>query len=127
MLWSGNRFTDYTIREICNMVYFHHVSQFQQPSDDDDPNIEEQIELFEEKIGQRVKAEVRAEKLMRERMIMMGMDPDAKPVLSPELQAKMADDSIRMASDEELMFGGAAWEGKEVRGKKVKTEDDFGS
>jgi len=60
--------------------------------------------------------------MMRARMIAMGLDPDAKPELSPELAAKIEQDRARMATDDELMFGGAAYEGKEIRGKKIKDE-----
>ena len=60
--------------------------------------------------------------MMRSRMIMMGLDPDAKPEISPELQAKLDEDRARMASDDELMFGGVAYEGREIRGKKIKNE-----
>lgn len=111
------------MRELCNLWSWYHIRSFPPPRDEDDPTVEEQIELFAEKIGQAVNAEARAEKMMRERLIVMGIDPDAKPELSPELQAKIDRDRAVMASDEELMFGGAAWEGKEIRGKKVKDEE----
>lgn len=122
LVTSGRGVAEYTIREICNIAYYLITSKFEAPGDEDDPTVEEQIELFEEKIGQRVNAEERAEQLMRERMIAMGLDPDAKPEISPELQAKMDQDAARMMSNEELMFGGAAYEGKEIRGKKIKNE-----
>lgn len=59
---------------------------------------------------------------MRERMIAMGLDPDAKPEISPELAAKLEEGKAQMASDEELMFGGAAYDGKEIRGRQIKNE-----
>lgn len=108
------------------MVYYHHVSQFQQPDSDDEPDIDEQIEIFEERIGQRVPSDVKALKAMRNMMILRGLDPDAKPELSPELQARMNEDAIRMASDEEIMFNPGAYEGKELTGKPIKASDkDF--
>lgn len=107
------------------MVYYHHVSQFSAPSDDDDPSVEEQISLFEEQIGQRVKAEFRAEQMVRQMLIAQGIDPDAKPELSPELAAKMAYDAER--SNDDLFFSGDLESGREFRGKKVKPkDDDFG-
>lgn len=117
---SGKGVTEYTIREICNIAYFLITDKFPAPNSDDDPPLEEQIEIFEEQIGQRIKSEVKANKALRERMIMLGMDPDVKPEISPELQAKMDADAGIMKTDDDLMFGGDAWEGKEVRGKKVK-------
>jgi hypothetical protein len=110
------------VREICNIAYYLIASKFQPPNSDDEPDIEEQLVQFEENIGQRVKAEVRANKLLRERLIVMGIDPDAKPELSPELAAKIEQDKARMETDEELMWNGTAWEGKEIRGKKIKNE-----
>jgi hypothetical protein len=96
------------------------TEKFPAPNSDDDPTIEEQLEIFEEQIGQRVKSEFKAERAMRERMILMGMDPDAKPEISPELQAKMDADAGIMKTNSELMWGGDAWEGKEIKGAKVK-------
>lgn len=116
----GRGLSDFTIRELCNLVYFHHVNQFQQPSDEDDPDIAEQIEIFEEKIGQRVSSSTKAEAALRNLMILQGKDPDAKPELSPELAARMEEDALRMASDEEIMFNYDKYAGKELRGKAVK-------
>lgn len=108
---------------MCNIVSWHHVSQIQPPQSEDDPDIEEQIELLAEKIGQIKSAESRAQELMRERLILMGIDPDAKPEISPELQAKMDADAERMMGDEELYFGGHT--DKEIRGKKIKDSGDW--
>lgn len=82
------------------------------------PSIEEQIERFEEQIGQRVSAESVAEEKFRASMIARGLDPDAKPELSPELAAKLEED--RMRSDEEIFFGDS---NREFRGRKVRAED----
>lgn len=101
------------------MVYYHHVDRIQPPQDEDDPGVEEQVEIFEEKIGQRVSSSSKAIEAMRNLMILQGKDPDAAPELSPELQRKMAEDAVRMASDEEIMFNSGKYEGKELHGKKV--------
>lgn len=78
--------------------------------------------MFAEKIGQTVKAEKRAEQMLRQQLILRGIDPDAKAEISPELQARMDADAIRMKSDEELFFGGDLEAGKEIRGKKIKSD-----
>lgn len=108
------------------MVYYHHVDQIQPPQDEDSPGIEEQIEIFEEKIGQRKSSSAKAMEAMRNLMLLQGKDPDAKPELSPELAARMEEDAVRMASDEEIMFNPGKYEGKELQGKKVTPSDkDF--
>lgn len=102
------------------MAYYHHVSQIQ-PGGEDDPTVEEQIEQFEEQIGQRVSSSSIAEEMMRQSMILRGLDPDAKPELSPELAAKLENDALY--SDKDFFFSGD--HGKEQRGKKIKGDKDF--
>lgn len=103
------------------MVYYYHVSGFQGPVEDDDPTIEEQIEKFDEDIGQSVSAEARAEELFRQSMIARGLDPDVKPELPPELAAKMEEDEMK--SDKDIFFGDTT---REFRGKPVReSERDF--
>jgi len=101
------------------MAYYHHVSMIQPPSDDDGPSVEEQMELFEENIGQRVSAEAKAEQKMREMLIARGIDPDAKPELSPELAAKLAEDEMK--SDKDIFFSGDL--DREFKGRKLKDKD----
>lgn len=120
LLKSGKGVTEYTIREICNIAYFLITDKFPAPNSDDDPSIEEQLEKFEEGIGQRIKSSVKAERALREFMIMRGMDPDAKPEISEELQAKMDRDAGIIKTNADLMWGGDAWEGKEITGAKIK-------
>ena len=103
------------------MAYYYHVEKIQ-PGGEDDPTVEEQIEAFEEKIGQRVSASSTAEEMMRQSMILRGLDPDAKPELSPELAAKLENDALY--SDRDIYFGGADLN-KEQRGKRIKGDDDF--
>jgi hypothetical protein len=104
------------------MVYYHHVSQVQ-PGGEDDPTVEEQIEQFDEQIGQRVSANAKAEEMMRANMILRGLDPDAEPELSPELEAMMQESLYK--SDTDLYFSGKL--DKEIRGKKITgKDDDFG-
>jgi hypothetical protein len=104
------------------MAYSYHVDKIQ-PGGEDDPTVEEQIELFEEKIGQRKAASTIAEEMMRQSMILRGLDPDAKPEISPELAARLEQDGMR--SDEDIFFSGNM--DKEFRGKQVKAgDDDFG-
>lgn len=106
------------------MVYYYHVSQLQ-PGGENDPTVEEQIEMFEENIGQRVSATAVAEEMMRQSLILRGIDPDAKPELSPELAAKLEHDALY--SDQDYFFSGALDSGREQRGKKIKAgDDDFG-
>ena len=102
------------------MAYYHHVEKIQ-PGGEDDPTVEEQIEVFEENIGQRVSASTIAEEMMRQSMILRGLDPDAKPELSPELAARLENDAMR--SDNDLYFSGAT--DREMRGKPVKGDDNF--
>lgn len=102
------------------MAYYYHVEKIQ-PGGEDDPTVEEQIEQFEEQIGQRVSASTKAEEMMRQSMLLRGLDPDAKPELSPELAAKLENDA--MYSDKDIYFGGNM--DKEQRGKKVKEDKDF--
>lgn len=102
------------------MAYCYHVEKIQ-PGGEDDPTVEEQIEQFEEQIGQRVSADTKAEEMMRQSMLLRGLDPDAKPELSPELAAKLENDA--MYSDKDIYFGGNM--DKEQRGKKVKEGKDF--
>lgn len=103
------------------MAYYYHVEKFPVPSSDDDPTVEEQIEIFEENIGQRVSASSKAEEMMRQSMILRGLDPDAKPELSPELAAKLENDALY--SDKDVYFAGNL--DKEQRGKKIKGDKDF--
>ena len=100
------------------MAYDHHVSRFQPPASEDGASIEDQIQDFDEKIGQCVAAETIAMEKFRATMIARGMDPDAKPELSPELQAKMERDA--MTSDTDVFFSGL--EG-EIRGRQLKGKD----
>jgi hypothetical protein len=102
------------------MAYYHHVSQLQ-PGGEDDPTVEEQIITFEEKIGQRISSATIAEEMMRQSMILRGLDPDAKPELSPELAAKLENDALY--SDKDFFFAGD--HSKEQRGKKIKGDKDF--
>lgn len=102
------------------MAYYHHVSTIQPPAGDDDPSVEEQIEKFEEEIGQRVSAESKAEQMMRASLIARGIDPDAKPEISPELAAKLEEDAMK--SDKDIFFGNMD---REFKGKKIDTEHDF--
>jgi hypothetical protein len=111
---------DFTIRELANMTYEHHVSQFQPPEDEDQPSIEEQINKFDEKIGQCVPADKKAMAKFRAMMIANGMDPDAKPELSPELKAKMDRDT--QASNIDLLFSDAL-DGREQRGRQLRGSD----
>lgn len=120
LLWSGHRIEDFTTRELANMAYYHHVDQLKPPSAEDEPTVAEQIELFEENIGQRVSASSIAEEMMRQSMILRGLDPDAKPELSPELAARLEQDGMR--SDTDIFFSGDLT--KEFRGKQVKAGDD---
>jgi hypothetical protein len=101
------------------MAYYHHVSQIQ-PAGEEDPSVEERIEIFEELIGQRVSANTKAEEMMRASLIARGIDPDAKPELSPELAAKLEQDGMR--SDTDIFFSGNL--DKEFKGKQVKAGDD---
>jgi hypothetical protein len=101
------------------MAYFHQVEQIQ-PGGEDDPTVEEQIEAFDENIGQRISAGTKAEEMMRQSMILRGLDPDAKPELSPELAAKLENDALY--SDKEIFFGDT---NREFRGKKIKGDKDF--
>lgn len=104
------------------MAYSHHVNRFEPSAEEDGPTIEEQIERFEEQIGQRVSAETKAMAQFRAAMIAQGLDPDAKPELSPELAAKIADDA--MLSDRDIFFGDT---NREFMGQKIKAkDDDFG-
>lgn len=105
------------------MVYQHHVSQFRPPEDEDQPSIEDQIQDFDEKIGQCISAEKKALAKFREAMIAMGMDPDAKPEISPELQAKMDRDA--MMSNTDIFFNGLDGEirGRQLRGKDYEFEE----
>jgi hypothetical protein len=104
------------------MAYFYHVEKIQ-PGGEDDPTVEEQIETFEEQIGQRVSASSKAEEKLRASLIARGIDPDAKPELSPELAAKLEQDS--MMSDKDIFFSGNP--DREFRGKEIKAKDtDFG-
>jgi hypothetical protein len=104
------------------MAYYHHVSQIQ-PGGEDDPTVEEQIEIFEERIGQRVSSSTQAEKMMRDSLIARGIDPDAKPELSPELAARLEQDGMR--SDTDIFFSGDL--SREFKGKPVQAgDDDFG-
>jgi hypothetical protein len=119
LLWSGQRITDFTIRELANMAYFYHVDMIQPPSSEEDPSVEEQIELFEEKIGQRVSATSKAEEMMRAGLIARGIDPDAKPEISPELAAKLEEDEMK--SDTDIFFSGAM--DREFRGRKFTDKD----
>lgn len=124
---AGKGVSEYTVREIANIAYFLITEKFEQPTTEDGKTIQEQLEIFEERIWQRVPAEYKAEKALRERLIAMGVDPDAKPELSPELAAKLKQDEILMKSDEELFFSGDLHSGKEMRGKKLRPKDsDFG-
>lgn len=100
------------------MAYYHHVSQLNPPSSDDEPTLEEQIIEFEEQIGQRVSAEAKANKLLRESMIARGLDPDAVPEISPELAAKMEEDAMK--SDKDIFFGDT---GREFKGRKLGEKD----
>lgn len=121
LLLSGHGILDYSVREICNIAYYLITKQFPQPQGEDDPSVEEQIELFEERIGQRISSEHKAEQAMRAGLIAMGIDPDAKPELSPELKAKLEEDAMRNSSDEQIMFGGNI--DREQRGKKIKDKE----
>lgn len=104
------------------MAYYYHVSQIE-PGGEDDPTVEERIEIFEEQIGQRISTATVAEEMMRQSMILRGLDPDAKPELSPELAARLDNDA--MYSDKDVYFAGNL--DKEQRGKPVKAgDDDFG-
>lgn len=123
LVQAGKGISEFTVREIANIAYYLIASKFEPPASDDDPSVEEQIGIFEEKIWQRVPAEYKAEKAMREKLAAMGIDPDAKPELSPELQAKLDEDRER--TNEELYFSGALDEGKEFRGKKIKPDEGF--
>lgn len=100
------------------MVFYYHVSQFQPPQEEGGETIEEQIILFEEAIGQRVSAETNAEKLLRASMIARGLDPDAKPELSPELAAKLEEDAMK--SDKDIFFGD---NDREFKGRKLGEKD----
>lgn len=102
------------------MAYYRITKQFQAPADEDDETVEEQIEVFEEKIGQRKSSDTRAQEMLRATMIARGVDPDTVPELSPELRAKMEQDALQ--SNQDLFFSGALDSGKEIRGKKVKTD-----
>lgn len=119
LLWSGHKIEDFTIRELANMAYYHHVEKLV-PGGEDDPTVEEQIELFEENIGQRISASSIAEEMMRQSMILRGLDPDVKPELSPELAARLEQDGMR--SDTDIFFSGNL--DKEFKGKQVKSGDD---
>lgn len=101
------------------MAYYHHVEKLV-PGGEDDPTVEEQIELFEENIGQRISASSIAEEMMRQSMILRGLDPDVKPELSPELAARLEQDGMR--SDTDIFFSGNL--DKEFKGKQVKPGDD---
>lgn len=121
---GGKGVSDLTIREICNLWSWYHVKSLPSPESEDDPSVEEQVELFAEKIWQQVPAEVKAEKLMRERLVAMGIDPDVKPEISPELAAKMAESAER--SNDDLYFSGDLHKGTEFKGKPVRQgADDF--
>jgi hypothetical protein len=102
------------------MAYYHHVSKLQPGHKDEDPTIEEQIELFEEQIGQRISATTKAEEMMRQSMILRGLDPDAKPELSPELAARLEQDAMK--SDTDVFFAGDL--NREFKGKPVREGDD---
>jgi hypothetical protein len=102
------------------MAYYHHVSGFQPPQEEDADTIDEQIVKFEEAIGQRMSSEKKAEEMMRASLIARGIDPDAKPEISPELAAKLEEDSMK--SDKDIFFGDM---NREFRGKKIDTEHDF--
>jgi len=107
------------VRELCNMAYYHHTSQFEDGGEDG-PSVQEQVEKFEENIGQRISTSTKAEKMMRESMILRGLDPDAKPELSPELAAKLEHDALY--SEKDIYFGGNM--DREQRGKKITPGDD---
>ena len=100
------------------MAYYYHTGQIKQGGEDDH-TVEEQIEIFEEKIGQRVAADTKAEEMMRQGMILRGLDPDAKPEISPELAAKMEQDGMR--SDKDIFFSGNL--DKEFKGRQLKDKD----
>lgn len=100
------------------MAYYHHVSAFQGPSEEGEPTIDEQIVTFEESIGQRVSAQSKANELFRASMIARGLDPDAKPELSPELAAKLEEDALK--SDKDIFFGDTD---REFRGRKLRDKD----
>jgi len=101
------------------MAYYHHVSAFRPPSEEGQPTVDEQIVTFEEAIGQRVSAESRANEMFRASMIARGMDPDAKPELSPELAAKLERDA--MMSDSDVFFSGDT--DREFKGRKFEDRD----
>ena len=82
---GGKGVTELTVREMCNLWSWYHVKQIQAPQSEDDPSVEEQVNMFAEKIRLKEPAELRAEKLLRQRLILMGIDPDVKPEISPEL------------------------------------------
>lgn len=124
LLTTGKDITQFTVREIANIAYHLITSKFQPPSEDGEPSIEEQIELFDEKIGQKKSAEAKALEALRQNMIMRGIDPDVVPELGPELKAKLEADAAKMATDEDLMWGDGLYAGKEIRGKKVDPFDE---
>lgn len=100
------------------MAFWHHVSGFQPPQEEGGDTIEEQIVKFEESIGQRVSSEAKATKLFRDSMIARGLDPDAKPEISPELAAKMEEDAMK--SDTDIFFNGTD---REIKGRKLEDRD----
>lgn len=85
--------------------------------------MEEQVDLFAEKIYQKVPAEAKANQLLRESLILRGIDPDAQSELSPELAAKLAEGNER--SNDDLYFSGDLHAGKEFKGKKITGDKDL--
>lgn len=100
------------------MAFYHHVKDLQPPQEEGGETIEEQIVKFEENIGQRVSAEAKAMAVFRESMIARGLDPDAKPALSPELAAKLEEDAMK--SDKDIFFGDVS---REFTGRKLNDGD----
>lgn len=100
------------------MAYYHHISQFEPPVEEGGDTVEEQILKFEENIGQRISSEAKANELFRASMIARGLDPDAKPELSPELAAKLEEDAMK--SDTDIFFNGID---REIRGRKLDDKD----
>lgn len=104
------------------MVHGHIISQFKPPEEEGGDSVGDQIERFEEEIGLRVSAESKAQEMVRASMIARGIDPDAKPELSPELQAKMQEDAMKEMSDKDLFFSDRAHSGREFMGQRIKGE-----
>jgi len=100
------------------MAFYHHVKDIQPPAEEDGDTVEEQIIKFEENIGQRISSEAKAMARFRESMIARGLDPDAKPELSPELKAKLEEDAMK--SDKDIFFGDVS---REFAGRKLNDRD----